>query len=74
MNGFPKVYGLRERRCDMTKSIVAIVFLFILYITARIAARDIREEDAILGVNRKQWEAILIMWLCLLIALAQQGR
>lgn len=58
----------------MAKSIVAIVFLLVLYITAWIAARNIREEDTILGVNRKQWEAILIMWLCSLIALTQQGR
>ena len=58
----------------MGKFIVAIVFFLILYIIAWIAARDIREEDAVLGVNRKQWEAILIMWLCSLIALTQQGR
>jgi hypothetical protein len=43
-------------------SVVAIYFL-ILYILAFISARDIREDDAILGVNRSQWKALFLLWL-----------
>ena len=56
------------------KFIFAIIAFLILYIIAFISARDIREEDAVLGVNKSQWEAILVMWLCMLIALMQQER
>ena len=53
------------------ETIVAIVYFLFLYIIAWISARDIREDDAVLGVNRSQWEALLIMWLPSLIALAK---
>lgn len=56
----------------MTKFVIAIIVLLILYVIAFVSAKGYREDDAILGVNRHQWRGILVMWISVLLALAQQ--
>ena len=45
-----------------------VIYFVILYLIAFFSARDIREDDAILGVNRSQWSALFVMWIPSLVA------
>lgn len=39
------------------------MYFIILYVIAWISTRDIKEDDVILGLNKSQWRALLILWI-----------
>lgn len=50
------------------KIIIAVIYFLILYSVAWIGARGHREDDAIFGVNRRQWLFLFVMWTPVLVA------
>ena len=50
-----------------TKLIITLIYFLILYIVALVSNWGYWEEDDILFVSRRQWKALLIMWLPALV-------
>ena len=58
------------------KIIVAVVYFLILYLVAVAASWNYKwEEDEFhfLGASGTQWEAVFLLWLPIIAALAEQG-
>lgn len=56
------------------KIIVAVVYFLILYLVAVAASWNYKwEEDKFhfLGISDKQWEAVFLLWLPLIVALVK---
>lgn len=49
------------------KIIITLIYFLILYIVALVSNWGYWEEDDILFVSRRQWKALLIMWLPALV-------
>lgn len=49
------------------KIIITLIYFLILYIVALVSNFGYWEEDDILFVSRRQWKALLIMWLPALV-------
>ena len=45
------------------KIMLCVMYFIILYVIAWISTRDIKEDDVILGLNKSQWRALLILWI-----------
>lgn len=55
------------------KIIVAVVYFLVLYLIAVLASWNYKwgkDEPHFLGVSDRQWEALLILWLPMLLALS----
>lgn len=49
------------------KIIITLIYFLILYIVALVSNWGYWEKDDILFVSRRQWKALLIMWLPALV-------
>lgn len=52
--------------------VVAIAYFLILYLIAFFCNRNYREKDDFLFVSKSQWDAIVVMWIPVLFALAKR--
>ena len=53
---------------------VALGYFLLLYMIAFLSNRHYRSEDDVLWISKKQWEAIFVMWVPCLIAIAQGAK
>ena len=48
---------------NVLKFFVSVVWFLILYLVAFFSSWNDKEDDAVLFVNRSQWQALFVMWL-----------
>lgn len=53
-------------------SVCGFVYFLILYFIAFFGHRHYREEDDFLFISPSQWEAVIILWLPVLVALVKK--